>query len=312
VNAERFLAHSRVLRALLDQIRRFAATDSNVLISGETGTGKNAVARELHTRGPRAKKPFVTVDCAALAGSLIDSELFGHERGAFTDAVAARAGRFELAAGGTVYLDAITELSIEAQGKLLRIVEEKRVERMGGHASTAITARVVASAEAGVEDAVRDGRFRGDLFHRVGVLPIRLPPLREHPEDILPLAAYFLRHAAADARREPVPLTRDVAAALRDYAWPGNVRELRHTIERALQIAGNEPIALEHLPAAVLEAPALKPADALAHRPTLEEVERRYIAATLNHVRGNQTEAAKLLGISRKALWEKRKRYGLA
>jgi len=311
VNAERFIAHSRALRALLEQVRRFAATDSNVLISGETGTGKNAVARELHTHGPRAKKPFVTVDCAALAGSLIDSELFGHERGAFTDAVAARAGRFELAAGGTVYLDAITELSIEAQGKLLRIVEEKRVERMGGHSSTAVTARVVASAEAGVEDAVRDGRFRGDLFHRVGVLPIRLPPLREHRDDILPLAAYFLRHAAVDARREPVSLTRDVSAALRDYAWPGNVRELRHTIERALQIAGNDPITLEHLPAAVLEAPALRPADALAHRPTLDEVERRYIAATLNHVRGNQTEAAKLLGISRKALWEKRKRYGL-
>jgi len=311
VNAERFIAHSRALRALLEQVRRFAATDSNVLISGETGTGKNAVARELHTHGPRAKKPFVTVDCAALAGSLIDSELFGHERGAFTDAVAARAGRFELAAGGTVYLDAITELSIEAQGKLLRIVEEKRVERMGGHSSTAVTARVVASAEAGVEDAVRDGRFRGDLFHRVGVLPIRLPPLREHRDDILPLAAYFLRHAAMDARREPVSLTRDVSAALCDYAWPGNVRELRHTIERALQIAGNDPITLEHLPAAVLEAPALRPADALAHRPTLDEVERRYIAATLNHVRGNQTEAAKLLGISRKALWEKRKRYGL-
>ena len=311
MNAERFIAHSRALRALLEQVRRFAATDSNVLISGETGTGKNAVARELHTHGPRAKKPFVTVDCAALAGSLIDSELFGHERGAFTDAVAARAGRFELAAGGTVYLDAITELSIEAQGKLLRIVEEKRVERMGGHTSTAVTARVVASAEAGVEDAVRDGRFRGDLFHRVGVLPIRLPPLREHRDDILPLAAYFLRHAAVDARREPVSLTRDVSAALRDYAWPGNVRELRHTIERALQIAGNDPITLEHLPAAVLEAPALGPADALAHRPTLDEVERRYIAATLNHVRGNQTEAAKLLGISRKALWEKRKRYGL-
>ena len=312
MNAERFLAHSRALRALLEQVRRFATIVSNVLISGETGTGKNAVARELHTRGPRAKKPFVTVDCAALAGSLIDSELFGHERGAFTDAVAARAGRFELAAGGTVYLDAITELSLEAQGKLLRIVEEKRVERMGGHTSTAVTARVVASAEAGVEDAVRDGRFRGDLFHRVGVLPIRLPPLREHPDDILPLAAYFLRHAGAEARRDPVTLTRDASAALRDYAWPGNVRELRHTIERALQVAGSGPIALEHLPATVLEAPALKPADAMAHRPTLDEVERRYIAATLNHVRGNQTEAAKMLGISRKALWEKRKRYGLA
>jgi len=312
VSAERFVAHSRALRALVEQVRRFAATDSNVLISGETGTGKNAVARELHARGPRAKKPFVTIDCAALASSLIDSELFGHERGAFTDAVVARPGRFELAGGGTVYLDAITELPIEAQGKLLRIVEEKRVERMGSQVSTAVTARVVASAEADVEDAVRSGRFRGDLFHRLGVLPIRLPPLREHPEDILPLATHFVRRAAAAARRTAVPLTGDVSAALRDYAWPGNVRELRHAVERAFQAAGAHAITLEHLPAEVLEAPALGPDDRVARRPTLDEVERRYIAATLKHVRGSQTEAARLLGISRKALWEKRRRYGLA
>ena len=168
VTPDRFLAHSRALKALLEQVRRFAATDSNVLISGETGTGKNAVARELHARGPRARKPFVTIDCAALASSLIDSELFGHERGAFTDAVAARAGRFELGAGGTVYLDAIAELPIDAQGKLLRIVEEKRVERMGGHTALTVTARIVASADAGIEDEVREGRFRGDLFHRLG------------------------------------------------------------------------------------------------------------------------------------------------
>jgi len=169
------------MRALVDQVRRFADIESNVLISGETGTGKNAVARELHARGPRARRPFVVVDCAALTTTLIDSELFGHERGAFTDAVAARPGRFELASNGTVYLDAVTELSIEAQGKLLRIVEEKRVERLGGQTSLAVPARVVASADSGVEDAVREGRFRGDLFHRIGVLPIRIPPLRERP-----------------------------------------------------------------------------------------------------------------------------------
>jgi DNA-binding NtrC family response regulator len=311
VTTDRFLAHSRILKALVEQVRRFAATDSNVLITGETGTGKNAVARELHGRGPRARKPFVTIDCAGLATSLIDSELFGHERGAFTDAVAARAGRFELAGGGTVYLDAIAELPIDAQGKLLRIVEEKRVERLGGHTSMAVTARIVASADADIEDAVRDGRFRGDLFHRLGVL-LRLPPLREHPEDILPLAKYFLRRAAGSGRREPPVVSREAAAALRDYGWPGNVRELRHTVERALQAAGPKPIALEHLPADILEAPALQPEEPLTHRPTLDEVERRYITATLARVRGNQTEAAKLLGISRKALWEKRKRYGLA
>ena len=299
------------MRALVDQIRRFAAIDSNVLISGETGTGKNAVARELHGRGPRARQPFVVIDCAALTSTLIDSELFGHERGAFTDAIAARPGRFELAGTGTVYLDAVTDLSIEAQGKLLRIVEEKRVERLGSQTSLAVAARVVASADAGIEGAVRDGRFRGDLFHRIGVLPIHLPPLRERPEEIVGLAKHFLRQAATAARREAPTLAPDTVAALRDYAWPGNVRELKHVIDRAFAASGGETVTISHLPPEILEGPALAPQSLTRRRPTLAELERRYIAATLQHARGNQTEAARLLGISRKALWEKRKRYGL-
>jgi DNA-binding NtrC family response regulator len=307
----RFIARSRVMRALVDQVRRFARTDSNVLIAGETGTGKNAVAHELHARSPRAAAPFVTVDCAALSATLIDSELFGHERGAFTHALAARAGRFEVAAGGTVFLDAVTELPLEAQGKLLRIVEDKRVERLGGSTAITVTARIVASADAGVEDLVVSGAFRSDLYHRLRVLPILVPPLRERPEDVLPLARYFLQRAAKRAMREPPALPRDVAAALRDYAWPGNVRELRHAVERAEQVADGAPLALDHLPPEILDAPALGAATALARRPTLDEVEARYIAATLKHTRGNQTDAAKILGISRKALWEKRKRYGI-
>jgi len=307
----RFIAHSRVMRALVEQVRRFARTDSNVLIAGETGTGKNAVAHELHARGQRARAPFVTIDCAALTGSLIDSELFGHERGAFTDAVAARAGRFEVAGVGTVYLDAVTELPLESQGKLLRIVEEKKVERLGGHTAVALGARIVASADAHVEDLVLRGAFRTDLYHRLRVLPLFLPPLRERPEDIIPFSRYFLKRAASAARRDVPALSRDVAAALRDYRWPGNVRELRQAVERAMQAADGGPIALDHLPVEILEAPALKPDTALARRPTLDEVERRYIVATLQFARGNQTDAAKILGISRKALWEKRKRYGL-
>jgi DNA-binding NtrC family response regulator len=307
----RFIAESHTMRALVGQIRRFAATDSNVLITGETGSGKNAVARELHVRGPRAKLPFITIDCASLPASLIDSELFGHERGAFTDAVSARAGRFELAGAGIVYLDAVMELPIEAQGKLLRIVEDKRVERLGGHNSFAVNARILSSADARIEDAVLSGTFRGDLYHRLRVLPIVVPPLRERPDDLLPLAKYFLARAAAAAGRDAPDLTRDAAAALGDYAWPGNVRELRHVVERAFEAAGGATVGLDHLPAEILEAPAVGPERALARRPTLDEVERRYIAATLRHARGNQTEAARLLGISRKALWEKRKRYGL-
>jgi len=305
----RFVARSRVMRALVEQIRRFARTDSNVLIAGETGTGKNAVARELHARGPRAKQPFVTIDCASVSATLIDSELFGHERGAFTDAIADRAGRFELAASGTVYLDAVTELPVEAQGKLLRIVEEKRVERLGGQTSIAIAARLVASADADIEEAVQEGRFRHDLFHRLRVLPLFVPPLRDRRDDVLPLARYFLMRSAAALGRVPPALSRDVQAALRDYRWPGNVRELRHIVERACQNAA-DTIALTDLPDEVLESAPLD-ASAPGPRPTLEQIERRYIAATLKHVRGNQTEAARLLGISRKALWEKRKRYGL-
>ena len=298
------------MRALVEQIGRIARADANVLITGETGTGKNAVARELHARSPRTSAPFVTIDCASLSPTLIDSELFGHERGAFTHALAARAGRFEVAAGGTVFLDAVTELSIEAQGKLLRIVEDKRVERLGGSTPISVTARIVASADARVEELVVGGAFRGDLYHRLRVLPIHVPPLRDRRDDILPLVHYFLRRASAAARREPPALTRDAAAALRDYAWPGNVRELGHAVERAVQAADDAPaIALDHLPPEILEAAAFAPEDALAHRPTLDQVEARYIAATLKHTRGNQTDAARILGISRKALWEKRKRY---
>ena len=307
--AERFIARSKVMRVLADQIRRFARSDSNVLIAGETGAGKNAVARELHARGKRAKLPFVTVDCPSLSPTLIDSELFGHERGAFTDAIIARAGRFELAGSGTVYLDAVTELPVEAQSKLLRIVEDKRVARLGGQVSIAIGARLIASSSEDIEDAVREGSFRFDLFHRLRVLPLLVPPLRERVDDIVPLAKYFATRAVAPIKRPAPAFSRDAAEALRDYAWPGNVRELRHVIELACQTAPHT-VTLTDLPNDVLAtpAPALKGPD---RQPTLDEMERRYVAATLRAVGGNQTEAAARLGISRKALWEKRKRYGM-
>ncbi len=306
----RLIARSRAMRAVLDQVRRFANADANVLITGETGAGKDAIARELHARSPRSRRPFVTIDCASLSPTLIDSELFGHERGAFTDAVITRAGRFELARDGTVYLDAVTELPVEAQGKLLRIVEQKRVERLGGHTSMPVVARIIASADATIEQSVRSGAFRGDLYHRLRVLPIVVPPLRARREDILPFVTYFLERGAAAAGRAVPDLGRDAAAALRDYAWPGNVRELSNVVARALASATTR-IGLDDLPPEVLEAPGAEPDGAVTRRPTLDEVERRYIASTLRHVRGSQTEAARLLGISRKALWEKRKRYGL-
>jgi len=198
------------------------------------------------------------------------------------------------------------------QVKLLRVLQDSEVRPVGAERVVWVNVRVIAATNRNLERDVASGAFREDLFYRLNVVPIVVPPLRERRDDILPLARYFLRRASAAARREAPVLTRDAAAALRDYAWPGNVRELGHAVERAVQAADRAPtIALDHLPPEILEAPALAAESALAHRPTLDQVEARYIAATLKHTRGNQTDAAKILGISRKALWEKRKRYGI-
>ncbi len=226
------------MRAVLAQVARYAAADANVLISGETGVGKDALARALHLAGPRRTEPFVKVDCPSLAGTLIEAELFGHERGAFTDATSARPGRFEIAGAGTVYLDKVTELPLEVQGKLLRVVEDKQVERVGGVAPIAVRARIVASADDRIEEAVAQGLFRDDLYHRLRVLPLRIPPLRERVPDIVPLARAFLAEARRRLGLGPVALAPEAAAALTAYPWPGNVRQLRHVIERAVLLLG--------------------------------------------------------------------------
>jgi two-component system response regulator HydG len=305
------IAKSSVMRALLGEARRYAAADANVLISGETGVGKDAVARLMHRSGPRRKEPFLIVDCPGLPATLVEAELFGHERGAFTDATAARAGRFEAAGRGTVDLDAVSGLHPDAQGAILRVVEEKRVTRLGGAAATEVRARIIASADANIEDEVRAGTFRTDLFHRLRVLPLAIPPLRERPEDILPMARAFIAEIADRLRREAPVLTPDAEDALLRYRWPGNVRELRHTLERIIVAGVGERIDTRDLPQQVLDSEEAYLAPTGERRPTLEQVERRYIELVLRDVKGNQTRAAQVLGISRKALWEKRKRYGL-
>ena len=297
------------MRELLAELKRYAATDANVLVLGETGAGKDAVARALHTAGARRNEPFVVVDCPSLPATLMESELFGHERGAFTDATTAKPGRFEMAGRGSIYLDRVSELPPETQAKLLRLVEEKRGERLGGTLFFEIRARVIASVEPGIEDRVLEGSFRRDLYHRLKVLTLTVPPLRDRATDILPLAAVFIRAQARELGR-PVPkLSDDAIAVLKAYPWPGNVRELRHVLERS--VIGNTTGTIE-----VDELPLEKQHDldsafgvAGVNRPTLEEVERRYLEIVLRDVKGNQTEAAAILGISRKALWEKRKRY---
>jgi DNA-binding NtrC family response regulator len=297
------------MRALLAELKRYAETDANVLVLGETGAGKDAVARALHAAGERRNEPFVVVDCPSLPATLMESELFGHERGAFTDATTAKPGRFEMAGRGSIYLDRVSELLPETQAKLLRLVEEKRGERLGGTMIFEIRARVIASVEPGIEDRVLEGSFRRDLYHRLKVLTLTVPPLRDRATDILPLAALFIRAQAKELGRPAPKLSEEAIAALKAYPWPGNVRELRHVLERS--VIGNTTGTIE-----VDELPLEKQHDldsafgvAGLTRPTLEEVERRYLEIVLRDVKGNQTEAAAILGISRKALWEKRKRY---
>jgi DNA-binding NtrC family response regulator len=306
------VAQSEPMRELLEQIKRFAAADANVLVTGETGVGKDAVALALHAAGPRRPHPFVKIDCPSLPRNLVESELFGHERGAFTDASVARPGRFELAGRGTVYLDSVGELPLDGQAKLLRLVEDKRGERLGSTTTYAVHARVVASAEANLETAVTDGAFREDLYHRLRVLPLKVPPLRDRRSDILPLARLFVREAAGRHRRGTPRFSPDAASVLERYEWPGNVRELKHVIERAVLSldAARDDIGVPELPVDLFDDTSrLYDAD-LKGRPTLDEVERRYIELVLRQTRDNQGEAARILGISRKALWEKRRRYG--
>jgi DNA-binding NtrC family response regulator len=307
------VARSGVMQRLLPEIRRYARAEANVLITGETGAGKDLVAEALHRWGPRRALPFIKIDCASMPASLMEAELFGFERGAFTDAGAAKVGRFELAGAGTVYLDGVSDLPFEMQGKLLRAVEDKRVERLGGATSIEVRARFIASAADGIERAVRDGTFRDDLFHRLRVLPLHVPPLRERRADILPLARYFLKRACVEAGRPAAKFNRPALDLLVRYQWPGNVRELRHAIDRAVLDMDPEAreIAPEHLPMDLLAHPATYLGSGPDERPTLEELERRYIELVLRETRGKQTHAARLLGISRKALWEKRKKYGL-
>ena len=296
------------MRAVLAALRRYARADANVLITGETGTGKDLAARTLHHLGPRRRHPFVVVDCPGLAASLLEAELFGHERGAFTDAGTARPSRFELAGEGTVYLDRVDELSLDAQAKLLRVVEQKQVERLGSTGAVPIRARIVASAADGVESAVRDGRFRMDLYHRLRVLPLRLPPLRQRAGDV-PVLVRRLLAELTNGRRAPV-LSREAMALLGRHDWPGNVRELRHVLERAVMASNHGDIDAGDL-VELAPSPERVADGESRERPTLDDLERRYIAFVLRETRGNQSRAASVLGISRKALWEKRKRYGI-
>jgi DNA-binding NtrC family response regulator len=306
----RVVAASPAMREVLSLASRLSEARSPVLLEGESGTGKDLVAHWIHYKGSRRDGPFIKVHCPSIPEDLLESELFGYERGAFTDARQAKAGKIELAAGGTLYFDQVQELSPPLQAKLLRVVEERRFERLGGNRTLEVDVRFVSSSSADLRQAVSSRAFREDLFHRLNVVPLSLPPLRARREDITPLAEMFLSRERDRGTARAPGFAPEVLEALRGYPWPGNVRELKTTVERAALFAGAEIIGMPALPAQVLEQPASLWAGR-DRRPSLREVEQAYIRYILEQVEGSQTRAAAILGISRKALWEKRRRYGI-
>jgi DNA-binding NtrC family response regulator len=304
------VAESRAMRELVPLVLRLAETRSPVLLEGESGTGKDLVAYWLHYGGPRREGPFVKVHCPSIPAELLESELFGHEKGAFTDARHAKAGKIEMAAGGTLYFDQVQDLVPALQAKLLRVIEERRFERVGGTHTLEVDVRFVAAANVDLAGAVRAGRFREDLFHRLNVVPLRLAPLRNRREDVLPLAEAFLARERGRGTTAASGFAPETAEILKGYLWPGNARELRSVVERAAILVPAGEVPPSALPPQLAEQPTTLWAGR-DRRPTLKDVEQAYIRWVLDAVQGSQTRAEAVLGISRKALWEKRRRYGI-
>jgi DNA-binding NtrC family response regulator len=298
---------SAAVRRALELVEKVAPTDSTVLLTGETGTGKDLFARAVHFASPRAGGPWVKVNCGALPENLLESELFGHEKGAFTGAVAQKPGRFEQAHGGTLFLDEIGELPLALQVKLLQAIEEKAFVRVGGTETLEVDARLVAATNRDLEAEVREGRFREDLFYRLNVFPIALPPLRERREDIGVLADHFLARAGAPADK----LSPGAREGLGTYDFPGNVRELEHLLERALIIAGADPILADHLsfrrPAHAARSRFELPPEGIS----LETLEKDFLLQALEAARGNKSQAARLLGLTRRTLYSRMEKHGL-
>jgi DNA-binding NtrC family response regulator len=298
------------IRAALDMAARvIPGGRATVLILGDTGTGKELIAQAIHYNGPRGKQPFVTVNCSAIPQALLESELFGHEKGAFTDARASKPGLFEVADGGTVFLDEISAMPVELQGKLLRFLETREVRRLGGLRTTEVDVRILAAANVDLHELISAGGFREDLYYRLAVIPIELPPLRDRGSDVLLLARHFLSQISAGYEMEEPELTRAALTAVEEHPWPGNVRELRNAIERALLLADGGAIRPEHLalgPAATRAPTSGRDGDIeplLPFPATLDQLERAAAAAMVEHFRGNKSEAARRLGITRSRLY---------
>jgi DNA-binding NtrC family response regulator len=303
---ENIIAKSPKMQQVIEVIKVVAKSNATVLITGETGTGKELVAQAIHSQSHRRGKPFVAISCAALPESLLESELFGHEKGAFTGAYAQKKGKFEVANRGTLFLDEIGEMSANIQVHLLRVLEEKRFTRVGGNEPIKVDVRVISATNRDMKEAVASRQFREDLYYRLNVVNIELPPLRERKEDIPLLAQHFLKKFALDNHKEVTGFSPEATDFLLRYDWPGNIRELENAIERAVILAKKPIIELADLPQQKLVA-----AQQISLEKNLKQVEKEHIRNVLAETKGNYTEAARILGISRMTLYNKAKAYGL-
>jgi transcriptional regulator with GAF, ATPase, and Fis domain len=323
----RVVGVSRSWKEVLHHVGRVGSSETTVLVTGESGTGKEVVARLIHQGSPRSRKPWIAINCAALPEQLLESELFGHEKGAFTGAIAAKVGQIEQASGGTLFLDEITEMSPAVQAKFLRVLQEREFQRVGGARVLRADVRVIAATNRRLDAAIARGQFREDLYYRLNVFEIPIPPLRERPEDIMPMAESFLEELGRTMGRPAAGISRDAREWLLAYAWPGNVRELRNAIERAILLCDGGLITHEHLPAIVVrpeaaaaprevKAPreAVAAPDADSPLPPdgvhLEEMERKFVEQALKNARGNKSKAARLLGLTRAQLYSRIQKYG--
>lgn len=306
--SKQFVAGSAVMQDVLELAARVAPLDTTVLVYGESGTGKEFIVRMIHDQSPRAGGPFVSINCAALTETLLESELFGHVRGAFTGAVRDKAGLFEVAGSGTLFLDEIGEVAPTVQAKLLRALQEREIRRVGAERTIKVNARVVAATNRDLRAAVDAGTFREDLYFRLGAFVITVPPLRDRPEDIPPLVHDFVRRAAVRVKKDVDTVSSDAMTALMNYPWPGNVRELEHAIERAVIVARGTTIRLRELPPEVAQKSRQR---VLGDSLDLQALERAAIERALERFRGNRREAADALKISTVTLWRKMKQYGL-
>ena len=308
---EMVVGRSKTMDKVMDIVRRVAATESTVLISGESGTGKELLAREIHNHSLRKNAPFVVVDCGALVETLFESELFGHVKGSFTGAHETKHGRFEVANGGTIFLDEISNISLNIQAKLLRVIQEREVTRIGSTKPIKVDVRILAATNQELADLVRKEKFREDLFYRLSVVPIHLPPLRERKEDIPLLVKHFLGKYNKRTRKNINNISPEVKRALMEYDWPGNIRELENTVERAVVLSKGNEIELESLVYHGISSSSSFFNPAAGRCKPLDEVEKEYIKAVLQAHYGNKSKAARVLGIDRKTLAAKLKKFNI-